>query len=255
MIGTFNKIANGFIALALSAGAVQASTTFHTSRASFDALVSNQTDPTGMSSAAPTATQADLDALTSDGISVEPAPRFGSSAPIDFGVYHLTNPYVAGNYDGVAHGFYIPAPGTAPGMNGAIYAIGNRSNENHGWSFDIDVFAFGFDWLDSTNTAVCVVSCSDSSLLMRAFDAADNLLGEATDPGIFGGQSFFGVTSDVGIRRLELVEGGIVGIDNEYFGNYVTGSFAAVPVPLSLPLLIGGLGLLGATRLRRGGAV
>jgi hypothetical protein len=225
-----------------------ATTTFFTDRTAFDAVVSNQSDPTGMSGVT---SQAEANAATTDGKAFESS---GTSAPapdIDFTDMRISNDTVLPG-GAVSHGFNA-INDWAPGIAGAFYFIGNPTGESHTYEFTTGVSAFGFDMFQPSLAASCGgVTCTSAQFSIEAFDLGSNSLGTTTLSAGLGDQVFFGVTSDIMIGSIAVSETGTPrSSDHELFGNYVTGSVAPVPLPAGLPLMLITVGSLALLRRKR----
>lgn len=108
------------------------------------------------------------------------------------------------------------------------------------------VTAAGLVWTDGTG-----------STTFRAFDDADDLIGELTVSVATGGitgqtdeDTFFGIKSAGGIRSIFVSNsGGGIEVDHVQYGDMATSTTSPIPLPASGVLLLAGLA--GLTRLRR----
>jgi hypothetical protein len=201
----------------------------------------------------PRRTQAD--ALTTDGQAVKTSYYFYPGEPIKFDGFQVFSPPES-NY-GSIYGFNNFGYGLHQDLAGMPYSIGKPFNDSHYWTFDAGTKAFGFDIYDPVDPEACDTPCILSTFRIEAFALGGGSLGSVTSPGNFGGLSFLGVSSDLLIGRINVTEvGSAVTSDNEFFGNYRTGTLAAeappalIPLPAGIVFLLAGLGVLGAMRRR-----
>jgi len=129
----------------------------------------------------------------------------------------------------------LPAVPNGTDIDGTTFLNYFLQNTSATITFDTAVTAVGFDISAFGN----VGNVSSLSILDGIFDQTDI-------PGS-GGVSFFGVTSDTAFTTLTFFSSINDGFSVD---NLTYGEAAAVPVPAGLPLLLGGLGMLGWLRRR-----
>ena len=198
-------------------------------------IFSIATSPAFFAGAAPAATFANISSFSAatSSLSVEgfEVDAFGFTQSNDFGDFTLTSP----NYT-----FSV-------GDTSALVVSGSKSlhvREDH-----ILNFVFG--------TAVTAIGFEIKEMTWGTVDYEDNA-GNSVDSAIGPngtGTTFFGLTSDVAFDQFTLtITGGTIGhlagLDNLRYGDAVS-SVTPVPLPAALPLLVGGLGLMGIVGWRR----
>lgn len=97
---------------------------------------------------------------------------------------------------------------------------------------------------DSCNTV-----CVETTFNFKLFDGASEIGSFNFDP-LNDVANFVGFSSLLAFNRI-VIDDVTNTSDNEFFGEFRTGSIAAVPLPAGLPLLLVGLGALAAIRRRR----
>ena len=122
----------------------------------------------------------------------------------------------------------------------------------------VDIFSFGFDFHepslvtppnpqfpDTCNTPVCVDSTFEITLLDELTNVGSFQFTRPDDS-----LQFVGVWSSEAFNRIEIRE--LIGTaDNEFFGNFSTGSIAFVPEPSIIALFVAGLFGIGFARRRK----
>lgn len=215
-----NKVRTSLIAgaIALTAGSVQAATTFNVAEDILPGGLStlqDERDVWASAVGAPLATEG-FESLTTGGSSFD----FGDfSVSLDTGSFTL---YGANSL--------VRTEGT----NG----LGFSGNNIVTFLFDTAITSFGIDWSSFDRTATNVAYS----------DNGGGSLGDIFVPVTTAGAGFFGVNNTDGFTQVQftVTQSEILEFDFVQYGN-----IAAVPVPASLPLLFGAIGLLGFVRRKK----
>ena len=162
--------------------------------------------------------------------------------------------------DNASAGDFRAGSHIAPWWNLASNYTVKDANENFDLLPDLDkpIYAIGFSLYEPSSTAQmngCNWTCVDSTFQIQLFSSA-TLLGSYTIEPPDDDFSFYGFWTADRITKVTIRET-VGGVDNEFFGRFMTGttSNVAVPPPVPLPaaawLLLSGLGGLGVLGRRR----
>jgi len=115
---------------------------------------------------------------------------------------------------------------------------------------NVNSTAFRFFLVEpTTNTGqidACNFTCVQSTFMIEAFRGGASVGSESFDP-IDDFANFVGIFDAAGIDRVLITET-TGNADNEFFGSF---AIATIPVPASLPLILGGFAVLGMVGRRR----
>ena len=131
-------------------------------------------------------------------------------------------------------------------LAGADIAISDIENLNVDLSGSI--FSFGFDFVEPENDPNVNAFFIDSTFIVTLLDGL-SFVDSFTFNAVNDTAAFIGVWSDTIFDRVEIRET-IGGIDNEFFGQFYTGT-AALEVPEPATFALMGLGLFGLGFSRR----
>lgn len=113
------------------------------------------------------------------------------------------------------------------------------------FSFPLAINAFGGDW------NLAVPGGPGTGIALSTFDGVATRQVGTEIPNTIAG-TFWGFISDTPFTQVLLTEGiQASGVETYTMDNLTTGFAATVPLPASLPVLLGGFGLLGALRRKR----
>lgn len=145
---------------------------------------------------------------------------------------------------------FVGASGVGVGSDWTTVSPGNDIALSGIESINVDfaspVFSAGFDFVEPTDST-CYAPCFDSTFqvtLKNSGVIVDSFTFNAPDDVL----AFIGVWSDSAFDRLEIVDLTAT-VDDEYYGEFFTGTRSLVPIPAAVWLFGSGLiGLIGLGR-------
>lgn len=124
--------------------------------------------------------------------------------------------------------------------------IALSNTESINVDFESPVYSAGFDFIEPTNET-CRAPCFDSTFTVTLKDGGV-IVNSFTFNALDDVLAFVGVWSDTAFDSMEIVDMTAT-VDNEYYGEFFTGTTSLVPIPATAWLFCSGLmGLVGLAR-------